>query len=217
VNGCQNPRIDGATLATCRIRPRGWSVVKRPEAVKSKIIKVMLAVAAAGRVDMWATLFALSTYPQDWGMSRAGFLRQSIRCSSAESPDDEGGHRSGGARMSKEAFESTNAIRGTARLFLCARCRAQVVICRDCDRGQIYCTSRCAQDARRNAQRAAGRTLSSERSWSSRPRFASAALSRAAEKRDASWFTTSGWNVLAGGCRSFTWPREREAIDMGLP
>ena len=43
------------------------------------------------------------------------------------------------------------------RLFLCARCRTQVLICSCCDRGQIYCADDCAQEARREAQRAAGR------------------------------------------------------------
>jgi len=43
------------------------------------------------------------------------------------------------------------------RLFLCGRCRAQVLICSCCDRGQIYCAAGCAQEARREAQLAAGR------------------------------------------------------------
>jgi hypothetical protein len=45
----------------------------------------------------------------------------------------------------------------SVRFFLCGRCRAQVLICRSCGRGQIYCAAGCAQDARREAQRAAGR------------------------------------------------------------
>lgn len=43
-----------------------------------------------------------------------------------------------------------------ARLFLCALCRAQVVICSRCDRGHIYCAG-CAGRARGEAQRAASR------------------------------------------------------------
>ena len=43
------------------------------------------------------------------------------------------------------------------RLFLCARCRAQVLICRSCDRGQIYCNEGCAREARGERQREAGR------------------------------------------------------------
>jgi hypothetical protein len=44
-----------------------------------------------------------------------------------------------------------------ARLFWCCGCRAQVLICSRCDRGQIYCLDGCAGEARRRAQRAAGR------------------------------------------------------------
>lgn len=51
----------------------------------------------------------------------------------------------------------------TARFFLCARCRAQVLICSRCDRGQIYCASGCAQQARRLAQQAAGRRYQASR------------------------------------------------------
>ena len=43
-----------------------------------------------------------------------------------------------------------------ARFFLCVRCRAQVLICSCCDRGQIYCADGCAGLARRERQRAAG-------------------------------------------------------------
>lgn len=44
-----------------------------------------------------------------------------------------------------------------ARLFLCAGCRAQALICSCCDRGQVYCAGDCAQRARRRKQDAAGR------------------------------------------------------------
>jgi len=44
----------------------------------------------------------------------------------------------------------------SARLFNCARCRCQVVICRRCDRGNLYCGAGCADQARREAQRLAG-------------------------------------------------------------
>jgi hypothetical protein len=45
----------------------------------------------------------------------------------------------------------------SCRMFLCARCRCQVLVCRWCDRGQIYCVGTCAQDARRDGQRQARR------------------------------------------------------------
>jgi hypothetical protein len=45
----------------------------------------------------------------------------------------------------------------SARLFLCLGCRSQVVICRCCDRGQIYCGGDCSRRARRQSLRAAAR------------------------------------------------------------
>ena len=45
----------------------------------------------------------------------------------------------------------------SARLFLCARCRNQVLLCSHCDRGQRYCSSACSRQARAAAQRAAAR------------------------------------------------------------
>jgi len=51
----------------------------------------------------------------------------------------------------------------TARFYLCAACRALVVICSCCDRGNIYCGQGCASAARHSAQRAAGRRYQSSR------------------------------------------------------
>ena len=39
-------------------------------------------------------------------------------------------------------------MKKTARLFNCAHCQSQVVICSYCDRGNIYCGPRCSQHAR---------------------------------------------------------------------
>lgn len=44
-----------------------------------------------------------------------------------------------------------------ARRFVCARCRAPVLVCSHCDRGQVYCAAGCAATARRQSQRDAGR------------------------------------------------------------
>jgi hypothetical protein len=64
-------------------------------------------------------------------------------------------------------------------MFLCSRCRSQVLVCRQCDRGQIYCTGPCAQEVRRDNQRQArrryqatprGRTMHAERSRQYRAR-----------------------------------------------
>ena len=51
----------------------------------------------------------------------------------------------------------------TCRLFLCARCRKQVLICSRCDRGQIYCADGCAKIARRQSVREAGRRYQQSR------------------------------------------------------
>lgn len=45
----------------------------------------------------------------------------------------------------------------SCRMFLCSRCRCPVLVCRRCDRGQIYCAGTCAQKARRHRQREARR------------------------------------------------------------
>ena len=41
------------------------------------------------------------------------------------------------------------------RFYLCARCRCQTLVCRRCDRGQIYCGRACALEARHCRQREA--------------------------------------------------------------
>lgn len=61
----------------------------------------------------------------------------------------------------------------TGRLFMCACCRAQVFICRRCDRGNRYCRD-CAAEARRANVREAGRRYQRSR----RGRFAHAARAR---------------------------------------
>ena len=47
-------------------------------------------------------------------------------------------------------------MENSARLYHCTRCRRQVIVCRFCDRGQIYCTGPCARLARQASLRAAG-------------------------------------------------------------
>ena len=45
----------------------------------------------------------------------------------------------------------------SVRLFVCVRCRAQVIVCRRCDRGQIHCNSDCAELSRHSSMREAAR------------------------------------------------------------
>ena len=62
----------------------------------------------------------------------------------------------------------------TGRLFLCARCRLQVLICSPCDRGHIYCAGECSKLARRASGCEAGRRYRRTR----KGRFANAESSR---------------------------------------
>ena len=55
----------------------------------------------------------------------------------------------------------TLPMKDCARLYHCARCRCQVVICRRCDRGNIYCFDGCADQARTESQRLAGQRYQS--------------------------------------------------------
>ncbi len=62
----------------------------------------------------------------------------------------------------------------SARLFHCARCHCQVIVCRRCDRGNVYCFNGCAREARKASQRDA--TIRYRRSH--RGRLANAARQR---------------------------------------
>jgi hypothetical protein len=82
----------------------------------------------------------------------------------------------------------------TGRMFVCALCRAQVVLCRRCDRGQIYCGRSCATRARWVAQKAAGQRYQSSRSG----RFAHAARARRYRAR-CKIVTHQGSDIAGGG------------------
>ena len=68
-----------------------------------------------------------------------------------------------------------------ARRFVCARCRAPVLVCSHCDRGQIYCAAGCAAMARQQHQRAAAQRYQS----SLRGRFKHAARTQTWRDRQA--------------------------------
>ena len=68
-----------------------------------------------------------------------------------------------------------------ARRFLCARCRAPVLVCSHCDRGQIYCATGCAAVVRLQSQREAGRRYQG----SLRGRFRHAARTQRWRERQA--------------------------------
>ena len=65
------------------------------------------------------------------------------------------------------------------RLFLCARCRVQVLICSACDHGQVYCAGGCSQLTRRASVREAGQRYQRSR----KGRFVHAERSRRYRER----------------------------------
>jgi hypothetical protein len=68
-----------------------------------------------------------------------------------------------------------------ARLYLCARCRVQVILCSRCDRGNRYCGRQCRHQAREQARRQTAQRY--QRSW--RGRIAHAQRSRRWRQRRA--------------------------------
>ena len=62
----------------------------------------------------------------------------------------------GGVRLRRSCDDGQCAA-GSGRLFVCARCGCAVVVCRCCDRGQIYCNGDCSAQARRRTVHCAGR------------------------------------------------------------
>ena len=51
----------------------------------------------------------------------------------------------------------------SARLFVCAHCRDQVLLCSHCDRGQLYCSRTCSVAARHERRRYAARVYQNSR------------------------------------------------------
>lgn len=76
----------------------------------------------------------------------------------------------------------------SARLYHCARCHAQVILCRRCDRGNIYCANGCASHARTLSQRRAACRYRSTRSG----RFNNAERQRRFRARQAHKVTHQG-------------------------
>ena len=74
-----------------------------------------------------------------------------------------------------------------ARLFLCARCRDQVLLCSHCDRGQQYCSRSCSSVSRRERRRETAMRYQSSRGGQ---------LKHAA--RSASWRQRRGSRRRAG-------------------
>jgi hypothetical protein len=93
-----------------------------------------------------------------------------------------------------------------ARLFLCARCRDQVLLCSHCDRGQQYCSRSCSSVSRRERRRETAQRYQSSRggqlkhaarsaSWRERRR----SLRRAGAGDDINKVTHQGCSVAPPG------------------
>jgi hypothetical protein len=76
----------------------------------------------------------------------------------------------------------------SARLFHCARCHRQVIICRQCDRGNVYCAEGCADLARCDSLRRASRRYRATR----RGRHTNAARQRRFRAREREKVTHQG-------------------------
>jgi hypothetical protein len=87
-----------------------------------------------------------------------------------------------------------------ARRFLCARCRAPVLVCSHCDRGQIYCAAGCAAVVRQQSQRDAGRRYQA----SLRGRFRHAARTRRWRERQALLAVSQGSSAARSAAQSVT-------------
>lgn len=91
----------------------------------------------------------------------------------------------------------------SARLYLCARCREQVVICGHCDRGQRYCGQGCAAAARREATHRAGQRYQRSR----RGRHRHAERQRHYRRRQRDKVTHQGSPAQAVSVSLLAWPR----------
>jgi len=80
-----------------------------------------------------------------------------------------------------------------ARLYLCARCRVQVILCSRCDRGNRYCGRQCRHQAREQARRETAQRY--QRSWHGR--IAHAQRSRRWRQRQAARDTVGATGVDA--------------------
>ena len=82
-----------------------------------------------------------------------------------------------------------------ARLYLCARCRVQVILCSHCDRGNRYCGRQCRRQAREQARREAAQRYQRSR----RGRIAHAQRSRRWRQRRAQREAARDAAACAGG------------------
>ena len=83
----------------------------------------------------------------------------------------------------------------SGRLFNCARCHRQVIVCRHCDRGQIYCSGDCPEIARKESLHRACRVYQS----SHRGRLINAARQKRFRQRQQEKVTHQGSMPVSSG------------------
>ena len=83
-------------------------------------------------------------------------------------------------------------MKPSARLYNCARCHCQVIICRHCDRGNVYCGESCSAPARAETLHRARRKYQSSRA----DRFANAQRQRRYRARQQQKVTHQGSSLV---------------------
>lgn len=112
-----------------------------------------------------------------------------------------------------------------ARLYLCARCRVQVILCSRCDRGNRYCGRQCRYQAGEQARRETaqryqrsrqGRLAHAQRSrrWRQRRAARDAAVGAGV---DAQNVTHQGCRPGAGSAPLATWTHDTLSVEAGTP
>ena len=97
-------------------------------------------------------------------------------------------------------------MKPSARLYHCLRCHCQVIVCRSCDRGHVYCTQGCAEQARSDSRRRSARRYQNSR----RGRFNNADRQRRYRQRQREKVTHQGSPPVI---RSAVLPRARRRVE----
>jgi hypothetical protein len=121
------------------------------------------------------------------------------------------------------ATSATTSAATSARLYLCARCRCQVVLCSACDRGQRYCGRACSRQSRDAAKRGAarryqhshrGRMAHAARSLRWRRHHQSHARDQQAELNKV---THQGSQLQGSGAPLVAWTHDYASTNVPLP
>jgi hypothetical protein len=95
-----------------------------------------------------------------------------------------------------------------ARLYYCCKCRAQVIICRNCDHGNQYCAKGCSKKARKESlKRAAEKYLKTRKG-----KFGNAARQQAFRDRQKQKVTHQGSQQIPS-CDVVKNPSEQSEIN----